>query len=104
MPSKLMEFRHWNDGDPVEQAEKLLRASGAKIEHSPTGGAYYNFLQDTIRLPSPEGFRHPMLIMRPRCTNSATGRRTPTGWTVLFATRSVRKRTRERSSALKLLA
>jgi putative DNA primase/helicase len=47
------------DWDPVEQAEKLLRASGAKIEHSPTGGAYYNFLQDTIRLPSPERFATP---------------------------------------------
>ena len=47
------------DWDPVEQAEKLLEASGAKIEHSPTGGAYYNFARDTIRLPSPERFTTP---------------------------------------------
>jgi putative DNA primase/helicase len=29
------------DWDPVEQAEKLLKASGAKFEHSPIGGAHY---------------------------------------------------------------
>jgi antirestriction protein ArdC len=29
------------DWDPVEQAEKLLYASGAKIEHTQNGGAYY---------------------------------------------------------------
>ena len=34
----------------------------------------------------------------------ASGRRTPTGWTVIFATHSVRKRTRGRSSAQKLPA
>jgi putative DNA primase/helicase len=28
------------DWDLVEQAEKLLQASGAKIEHSQSGGAY----------------------------------------------------------------
>ena len=47
------------DRDPVEQAEKLLRASGAEIEHSPTGGAYYRVSTDTIRLPSPDRFAEP---------------------------------------------
>ena len=47
------------DWDPVEQAEKLLQASGAKIEHSPTGGAYYSFAKDTIRLPSQDRFGIP---------------------------------------------
>lgn len=47
------------DWDPVEQAEKLLRISEAKIEHFPTGGAYYNFLKDTIHLPAPERFPTP---------------------------------------------
>ena len=47
------------DWDPVEQAEKLLRASGAKIEHSPTGGAYYRLSTDTIRLPAQDRFATP---------------------------------------------
>jgi putative DNA primase/helicase len=54
-----LEPEHRYDWDPVEQAEKLLRASEAKIEHSPTGGAYYNFQRDTIRLLSPERFTTP---------------------------------------------
>jgi phage/plasmid primase-like uncharacterized protein/antirestriction protein ArdC len=44
------------DWDPVEQAEKLLRNSGAKIEHSQTGGAYYRLSADTIRLPAQDRF------------------------------------------------
>jgi putative DNA primase/helicase len=47
------------DWDPVEQAEKLLRASGAKIEHSQTGGAYYRLATDTIRLPAQDRFETP---------------------------------------------
>ena len=47
------------DWDPVEQAEKLLQASGAKIEHSQSGGAYYRLSTDTIRLPSPDRFETP---------------------------------------------
>jgi antirestriction protein ArdC len=47
------------DWDPVEQAEKLLQASGAKIEHSQSGGAYYDFSRDTIRLPSQDRFTTP---------------------------------------------
>jgi antirestriction protein ArdC len=51
--------------DPVEQAEKLLKASGAKLEHSPIGGAYYRLATDTIRLPAQErriGLQHPATI------------------------------------------
>jgi antirestriction protein ArdC len=47
------------DWDPVEQAEKLLRASGAKIEHSQTGGAYYRLATDTIRFPAQDRFETP---------------------------------------------
>ena len=47
------------DWDPVEQAEKLLRASEAKIEHSQTGGAYYRLATDTIRLPAQDRFEKP---------------------------------------------
>jgi len=46
------------DWDPGEQPEKLLEASGAKIEHSPTGGAYYNPTRGTIDwLDGPARFR-----------------------------------------------
>jgi putative DNA primase/helicase len=54
-----LEAERTYDWDPVEQAEKLLRASGAEIEHSSTGGAYYNFARDTIRLPSQDRFPTP---------------------------------------------
>ena len=47
------------DWDPVEQAEKLLYASGAKIEHTPNGGAYYRLSTDTIRLPAQDRFVTP---------------------------------------------
>ena len=47
------------DWDPVEQAEKLLKASGAEIEHSPIGGAYYRLSTDTIRLPAQDRFTTP---------------------------------------------
>ena len=47
------------DWDPVEQAEKLLEASGAKIEHSQIGGAYYRLSTDTIRLPAQDRFETP---------------------------------------------
>ena len=47
------------DWDPVEQAEKLLQASGAKIEHSQSGGAYYRLSTDTIRLPAQDRFETP---------------------------------------------
>ena len=47
------------DWDPVEQAEKLLQASGAKIEHSQSGGAYYRLSTDTIRLPAQDRFATP---------------------------------------------
>jgi putative DNA primase/helicase len=45
-----------HDWDPIDQAEKLLQASGAKIEHSPNGGAYYRLSTDTIHLPARERF------------------------------------------------
>ena len=47
------------DWDPVEQAEKLLQASVAKIEHSQSGGAYYRLSTDTIHLPAQERFAKP---------------------------------------------
>jgi putative DNA primase/helicase len=47
------------DWDPVEQAEKLLKASGAKIEHAQKGGAYYRLSSDTIHLPSQDRFARP---------------------------------------------
>jgi putative DNA primase/helicase len=43
--------------DPIEQAEKLLRGSNARIEHSASaGGAYYRLSTDTIHLPAREQF------------------------------------------------
>ena len=47
------------DWDPVEQAEKLLYASGAKIEHAQIGEAYYRLSTDTIRLPAQDRFATP---------------------------------------------
>lgn len=43
----------WN---AVDKAEKLLRASQAKIEHSQAGGAFYRVGIDTIHLPARERF------------------------------------------------
>jgi antirestriction protein ArdC len=43
----------WN---PVDKAEKLLKASRAKIEHSQVGGAFYRVGTDTIHLPARERF------------------------------------------------
>jgi antirestriction protein ArdC len=40
----------------VEKAEKLLRASEAKIQHSQGGGAFYHPSTDTIHLPARERF------------------------------------------------
>ena len=54
-----LEPKRTYDWDPVEQAEKLLYASGAKIEHSPNGGAYYRLSTDTIRLPAQDRFATP---------------------------------------------
>jgi antirestriction protein ArdC len=42
--------------DAIEQAEKLLMASNARIEHSQVGGAYYRLSTDTIHLPARERF------------------------------------------------
>jgi len=39
----------WN---PIEQAEKLLKASNARIQHSAQGGAFYRLATDTIHLPN----------------------------------------------------
>jgi len=47
------------DWDSVEQAEKLLKASGAKIEHAQKGEAYYRLSSDTIHLPSQDRFARP---------------------------------------------
>jgi putative DNA primase/helicase len=44
------------DWDPLEQAEKLLQASGANIKHSTSGGAHYRPSTDTIQLPNRERF------------------------------------------------
>jgi len=38
---------------------RLLRASGAKLEHSQNGGAYYRLSSDTIHLPSQDRFATP---------------------------------------------
>src|SRR5215831_8392612 len=45
----------WN---PIEQAEKLLKASNAKIQHSAQGGAFYHLATDTIHLPNQDRFRN----------------------------------------------
>ena len=45
----------WN---PIEQAEKLLKASNAKIQHSAQGGAFYRLATDTIHLPNQDRFRN----------------------------------------------
>jgi putative DNA primase/helicase len=50
----------WDEGlYPREKAEQLLKASGAKIEHSQNGGAYYRLSSDTIHLPSKNRFVNP---------------------------------------------
>jgi len=54
-----LESERTYDWDPVEQAEKLLKASGAKIEHAQKGGAYYRLSSDTIHLPSQDRFAKP---------------------------------------------
>jgi putative DNA primase/helicase len=43
----------WN---PIEQAEKLLKASDARIQHSAQGGAFYRLATDTIHLPNQDRF------------------------------------------------
>jgi putative DNA primase/helicase len=43
----------WN---PIEQAEKLLKASNARIQHSAQGGAFYGLATDTIHLPNQDRF------------------------------------------------
>jgi len=43
--------------DPLEKAERLLGASGAKIQHSQGGRAFYRPSTDTIHLPSREQFK-----------------------------------------------
>ena len=40
----------------IAAADRLVDASGADIRHG-TGGAYYNPLEDYIRLPAPESFK-----------------------------------------------
>ena len=45
----------WN---PIEQAEKLLKASNARIQHSAQGGAFYHLATDTIHLPNQDRFRN----------------------------------------------
>ena len=45
----------WNS---IEQAEKLLKASNAKIQHSAQGGAFYHLATDTIHLPNQDRFRN----------------------------------------------
>src|SRR5215831_3968170 len=43
----------WN---PIEQAEKLLKASNARIQHSAQGDAFYRPATDTIHLPDQDRF------------------------------------------------
>ena len=43
----------WN---PIEQAEKLLKASNARVHHSAQGGAFYRLATDTIHLPNQDRF------------------------------------------------
>jgi antirestriction protein ArdC/phage/plasmid primase-like uncharacterized protein len=44
------------DWNPIEQAEKLLKASNARIQHSAQGGAFYRLATDTIHLPNQDRF------------------------------------------------
>jgi antirestriction protein ArdC len=87
------------DWDPVEQAEKLLKASGAKIEHAQKGGAYYRLSSDTIHLHLKTVLRDPTTIMPQHCTSSVIGQGTPPVSTETLGTRSDRQATRGRSSA-----
>src|ERR1700730_164825 len=68
-----LEAERTYDWDPVEQAEKLLQASGAEIVHSPTGGAYYNFARDTIRLPSEARLASPRWYTATACHGRVHG-------------------------------
>ena len=51
-----------HEWEPLEKAEEILTASGAKIEHKQQGRAYYSLTEDKIVLPvktqfhSPEGY------------------------------------------------
>ena len=51
-----------HEWEPLEKAEEILTASGAKIEHKQQGRAYYSLSEDKIVLPvktqfhSPEGY------------------------------------------------
>ena len=54
----LLEAKRDLEWNPIEQAEKLLKASNAKIQHSAQGGAFYRLATDTIHLPNQDRFRN----------------------------------------------
>src|SRR6516162_3448099 len=53
-----LEAKRDSEWNPIEQAEKLLKASNAKIQHSAQGGAFYRLATDTIHLPNQDRFRN----------------------------------------------
>src|SRR5262249_40984985 len=78
----------WN---PLEQAERLLGASRAKIQHSQGGRAFYRPSTDTIHLPSREQFGKAAgyyatalheLGDRPTGREAGAGNRDPGGWRI----------------------
>jgi len=52
----LLEAKRDLEWNPIEQAEKLLKASNAKIQHSAQGAAFYRLATDTIHLPNQDRF------------------------------------------------
>jgi antirestriction protein ArdC/phage/plasmid primase-like uncharacterized protein len=44
------------DWNPIERAEKLLKASNARIQHSAQSDAFYRLATDTIHLPNQDRF------------------------------------------------
>src|SRR5215469_16283743 len=51
-----LEQKRDSEWNPIEQAEKLLEASNARIQHSAQGGAFYRLATDTIHLPNQDRF------------------------------------------------
>ena len=69
------------DWDAHREADKVLRASGAKVRHVPGGDrAYYSPTEDKIVLPDPSQFAsRGMATTRRRCTRRAIRPAIPTG-------------------------
>jgi len=90
------------DWDPVEQAEKLLQASGAKSSTLRAGELIIVSRRIPFACRRRIGLRHPAAITARRCTSWGIGRVIPTGSIETLATHSVQKGTPGRSSGLKL--